>query len=82
MAMPFDLTPAPQITTQFLQPAIWHLRWLGICCVVYIKDIILMVRSKAKSTCHTRIAVDLLHFPGWCPPRQDRGSLNLLAQVP
>ena len=65
MAMPFDLAPAPQIATKFLQPAIRHLRRLRIRCVVYIDNIILMARIKAESVRHTQIAVNLLHSLGF-----------------
>ena len=65
MAMPFGLAQTPKIATKFLQMAIRHLRRLGIRSVMYIGNIILMVRNKAKSIRHRQIAVDSLHSLGF-----------------
>ena len=48
-----------------MHPAIQHLRWLSICCLVYIDDIILMALFRAEWIRYTQIAVDLLHSLGF-----------------
>ena len=64
LGMPFGLAPAPRIATKFRQPVIRYLRHGGVGCTVYIRDIIIPIRSQEKSLKHTQLAVDVLHSLG------------------
>jgi hypothetical protein len=59
-ALCFGVAPAPRIFTKLLRPVVQALRAVGIRCVPYLDDILLLAPSREESIRQSQIAVDLL----------------------
>ena len=58
--LPFGLNSAPYTFTKLLKPAVALLRRLGIRCILYLDDMLIMAQSKSTLLEHLATAVDLL----------------------
>ena len=65
-SLPFSLSTAPQTFTKVLCPVIGLLRELGIRCVIYLDDIIIIMnQDKELARQQTWTAIDLLESLGF-----------------
>ena len=62
---PFGLATAPRVFTKILRPVITLLRGMGIRCVIYLDDILLMSQCREEAQQHTWTTVDLLESLGF-----------------
>ena len=58
--LPFGLSSAPYTFTKLLKPAVALLRKLGIRCILYLDDMLIMAQSKTALLEHLAMAIDLL----------------------
>ena len=64
-SLPFSLSTAPRTFTKVLRPVIGLLRELGIRCVIYLDDILIMNQDKELARQQTWAAIDLLESLGF-----------------
>ena len=64
-SLPFGLSTAPCTFTKVLRPVIGLLRELGIRCVIYLDDILIMNQDKEMARQQTWTAIDLLESLGF-----------------
>ena len=57
--LPFGLATAPWLFTKLLRPVMAHLRSLGLRCVIYLDDLILMGESKALTAAQAQLVCEL-----------------------
>ena len=58
--LPFGLNSSPCTFTKLLKPAVALLRKLGIWCILYLDNMLIMVQSKRALLGHLATAIDLL----------------------
>ena len=59
-SLPFGLSSAPYVFTKLLKPVVTVLRKLGIRCVLYLDDMLIMAQSKERLRSYLATAVELL----------------------
>ena len=64
-SLPFGLSTAPRVFTKILRPVVRCLREMGIRCVIYLDDILIMSQVKDLTHQHTWATVDLLESLGF-----------------
>ena len=60
----FGLSSAPRVFTKLMKPVVDYIRSMGIRCVIYLDDILIMARSPGESRRHTQLVLDLLRYLG------------------
>jgi len=63
--LPFGLCTAPIFFTKLLKPVVHHLRILGIVCVCYLDDILIIAESYAKCNEQSNQVIGLLNSLGF-----------------
>ncbi len=63
--LPFGLSSAPLVFTKTLKPVVALLRELGVCCVIYLDDMLIMADSQVVLKDHTAGAIYLLEALGF-----------------
>ena len=60
----FGLSSAPRIFTKVMKPVIEWIRSMGIRCVIYLDDILLLASSAEEARRNTQLTLDLLRYLG------------------
>lgn len=68
--LPFGLSVAPYVFTKLLKPVLTYIRNLGIICVGYLDDILLITSSYVEGIKHSNIVVKLLTSLGFVINRE------------
>lgn len=63
--LPFGLSIAPYVFTKLLRPVIKLTREQGICCVIYLDDILLIANTLHEAKSHTQYLLQLLKSLGF-----------------
>ena len=63
--LPFGLASAPRLFTKVLRPVVGYLRGIGIRCVIYLDDLLLLDQNKERLREHTAIALAVLEALGF-----------------
>ena len=58
--LPFGLSSAPRVFTKILRPVVEFLCSKGICCVIYLDNILLLDQDRTKLIEHTATTLSLL----------------------
>ena len=58
----FGLSSAPRIFTKVMKPVIEWIRSMGIRCVIYLDDILLLASSAEEARKNTQLTLDLLRY--------------------
>ena len=64
-ALPFGLSRAPRVFTKILRPVVGLMRRMGIRCVIYLDDLLIMNQDKGLAHQQTWAAIDLLEALGF-----------------
>eukprot|EP00736_Rhodelphis_marinus_P001584 Rmarinus@m.22682 len=70
VSMPFGLNVAPREFTKLLRPVVGHLRSLGVRCLIYLDDILIVASSERQSRRHTELVVHWLRQLGFLVNRE------------
>lgn len=57
--LPFGLATAPWLFTKLMKPVIARLRAMGVRCVIYLDDLILMADTRALASEHAKVVTQL-----------------------
>ena len=59
-SLPFGLSTAPRVFTKVLRPIVGQLRSMGVRCVIYLDDILIMHQNRDLLVQQTWMVIDLL----------------------